>query len=271
MGGDMRLLLSGVFFLILFLAWARHIERSSIFFPSKEIADGPIPAGMPREDIYFRTSDNKLLNAWFITNDAPGDIVLFMHGNAGNISHREDKLRLLYDAGLSVFIFDYRGYGKSEGSPSEAGLYRDASDAFKYLTEERGYSRDDIVLYGESLGGAVAVELAAGEIPKALITEGAFTSVKDMARVHYPFIPGFILSAKFDALSKMKDVRCPKLIIHSTDDEIVPFIMAEKLYGEACEPKRLLKLRGGHNDAFIESEQTYSSAIKSFLTAPDSK
>jgi fermentation-respiration switch protein FrsA (DUF1100 family) len=165
-----------------------------------------------------------------------------------------------------VFIFDYRGYGKSQGAPSESGLYLDAKAAYDYLAGERGVSKDAVILYGESIGGIVAIDLAQNKEIKALITEEAFTSVKDMSAMAYPFLPYFIFSSRFNALSKIKNVTCPKLVIHSVDDEIVPFPLGEKLFDAAPPPKKFLKLRGSHNTAFLESGQGFRDGIRYFLS-----
>ena len=252
--------------IIIFIVWVRYIERHSIYFPMKGNTTTPESIGLPYEENYFTTSDNVRLHGWFIPNkERSAYTVIFCHGNAGNISHRLEKIALLYKLGLSIFIFDYRGYGKSEGSPSEQGLYKDVDAAYKYLTKERGISKDDIVLYGESIGGAVCINLAAKSDSRALITEEAFTSTKDMAKIYYPFMPHFMLSSKLDSVSKIKNVKCPKLIIHSINDEIVPFRLGEKLFDAARPPKKFLKIQGSHNTCFLDSEEEFTEGIRSFL------
>jgi len=231
----------------------------------KEITITPKAIGLPYEEIYFKTSDNIRLHSWFISDDKAGFTIIFCHGNAGNISHRLEKITLFHNMGLNVFIFDYRGYGKSEGTPSESGLYKDVDAAYKYLTEEQGISGDNIILYGESIGGAVAINLAAKSDVGALITEETFTSTKDMARIYYPFMPHFIISSKLDSVSKIKNIKSPKLIIHSVDDEIVPFRLGEKLFDAAGPPKKFLKIRGSHNTCFLDSKEQFTEGIRSFL------
>ena len=263
----MKFVLRLIIFVILFLLVVRYIERRSIYFPMREITTNPQSIGLPYEEIYFETSDKKTLNGWFIAHDKSKSTLIFCHGNAGNISHRLEKISMFYSLGLNVFIFDYRGYGKSQGTPSESGLYEDAEAAYDYLTRERRVSsKDGIILYGESIGGIVAIDLARNKDVGALITEETFTSVKDMSGMAYPFLPYFIFSSRFDALSKIKNVGCPKLIIHSIDDEIVPFRLGEKLFDAAPPPKKFLKLRGSHNTAFLESEEQFKEGIKSFLS-----
>ena len=244
----------------------RYVERHNLYFPMKELEGDPGLIGLPFEEAYFETSDNVRLYGWFLPASGAKYTVIFCHGNAGNISHRLEKIAILHNLGLSVFIFDYRGYGKSEGAPSEQGLYRDADAACAYLVERRGIPEGRIILYGESLGGGVAIHAAQNRGLKAVITEEAFSSVRDMAGLVYPFIPRFMVANKFDSLSKIKNVTCPKLIIHSTNDEIVPFSLGERLYNAASPPKKLHKIRGSHNTAFLDSEEEYKEGLKSFLS-----
>ena len=217
------------------------------------------------EDIYFTTSDNKKLNGWYIPAEGAEYTVILCHGNAGNIGHRLEKLSILHNLGLNVFIFDYRGYGNSEGVQGEAGLYKDAAAAYEHVTGKLEVSQKKVILYGESIGGGVVIDLATNKDVGAVISEDAFTSVKDMARMAYPFLPSFIYSTKMDSLAKIKDVSCPKLIIHSVDDEIVPYRQGERLFESAPEPKTFLKLRGGHNTAFMDSQDKYSEGIRYFI------
>jgi len=261
----MKALLWLAFFIIIFLTGIRYIEKHSIYFPMKEFFTSPKTAGLPYEEIYFETSDNKRLNSWFIPNDKAKFTLIFCHGNAGNISHRIEKILLLHKLGLNVFIFDYRGYGKSQGSPCESGLYKDAIAAYNYLTKKREISEDDIILYGESIGGAVAIDLAHKVKVRALITEETFTSIRDMVKVAYPFLPYFIFSSRFNCISKIREVECSKLVIHSIDDEIVPFYLGERLFNAAKPPKKFLKIRGSHNTAFLDSKKQFTEGIKSFL------
>lgn len=261
----MRVLLWVVFFIIIFVIGIRYIEKRSIYFPMKGIFTSPGTVGLSYEEIYFETSDSKRLNGWFIPNDKAKFTVIFCHGNAGNISHRIEKILLLHRLGLNIFIFDYRGYGKSQGSPCELGLYKDAIAAYGYLTKEREVSEDNIILYGESIGGVVAIELAHKTKARALITEETFTSIKDMTKIAYPFLPHFIFSSRFNGISKIREVKCPKLFIHSIDDEIVPFYLGEKLFNAAKSPKKFLRIRGSHNTAFLDSEEQFTEGIKSFL------
>ena len=260
-----RSIFSSVIIVILFLIYIRYIERRSIYFPSRVMETTPAAISLSFEDVNFRACDSVKLNGWFILHKDARDTVLFCHGNAGNISHRLEKIAIFHNMGRNVFIFDYRGYGKSEGSPSEKGLYKDVEAAYRYLIDQRSISTDNIIAYGESLGGAIVIDLASKQKVKALIIEDTFSSVKDMVKIIYPFLPHFILQSKLDSVSKIRNIKVPKLIIHSVDDEIVPFNLGEKLFQAACPPKEFLKLRGGHNSAFWDSRETFLSGISSFL------
>lgn len=260
-----RVILYLLLSVILLLFFVRYIESRSIFFPMKKIEYTPDFANLPFEDVYTTTSDNVEINGWFISKDDAKYTILFCHGNAGNIGHRLEKIIMLRDIGLNVFIIDYRGYGNSEGRPSENGIYLDAKAAYDYLLNTRKIQPEHIILYGESIGGAAVVDLASKVKVGALITEELFSSAKDMARRIYPFLPSFLFGIRFDSLSKIKKIDAPKLIIHSKNDEIVPFDLAKKLYGAAKEPKQFVELIGGHNTAFLDSEEKYVASIKSFI------
>jgi fermentation-respiration switch protein FrsA (DUF1100 family) len=231
----------------------------------KEMEQNPSIVGLAYEDIYFTTSDKVVLNGWFIPAQNAKGTVIFFHGNAGNISHRLEKISVFNRLGYNLFIFDYRGYGKSKGRPGEKGFYKDAEAAYRYLVKEQNVSADNIILYGESIGGAVAIDLASKTRIKALITEGTLSSVKDMIRIVYPFLPYFILESRLDSASKIKDIQAPKLIMHSVDDEIIPYKLGEKLFSAAPPPKKFLKLRGGHNTAFQDSRDLFIAGLRDFL------
>ncbi len=256
-------LLIAVIFVLLYF---RYIERRTIYFPMKDIEITPDAVGLKYEDVYFETLDGIKLNGWFLPAQNSRFTLILCHGNAGNISHRIEKLQILQQLDLSIFIFDYRGYGRSQGRPSETGLYRDAEAAYNYLVSARKIEPQNIIVYGESLGGAVAIDLASKKNIKALITEGTFSSTRDVARIVYPFLPSFLVSSSFDSARKIRGVRAPKLIVHSINDEIIPFRLSNVLFEAAHEPKRFLKLMGGHNTAFLDSENLYRSGIADFLT-----
>ncbi|MBD3427140.1 MAG: alpha/beta fold hydrolase [Candidatus Omnitrophica bacterium] len=254
-------------FVIMLLAvyLIRYIENKSLFFPMKEVTTDPDSIGLLYEEVYFETADGRRLNGWFIPRDGSDFTVIFCHGNAGNIGHRLSKLSMLNELDLSVFIFDYRGFGKSEGVPREKGLYTDALAAYEYISISRGVPENRIILYGESLGAAVSAEVAAKKRPEALVTEEAFTCLRDMAKKAYPYVPHFIFSSRLDTMRELKKAECPKLIMHSIDDEIVFYDLGEKLFREARSPKEFLQLRGTHTTAFLDSKELYQEGLSSFL------
>lgn len=252
---------------IFFIGYFRYIERRSIFFPLRQIEYTPQEIGLAYNEVFLKTEDGVDLNGWFIPAKEAKSTVLFLHGNAGNISHRFEKIQIFHNLNLNVFIFDYRGYGRSKGSPSEKGVYIDAKTAYDYLISKEGIRKDEIILFGESLGGSAAIDLASKVEVKAIIAESTFSSAKDMAKRIYPFIPSFFIASNFDSVRKIRDIRVPKLIIHSIDDEIVPFDLGQKLFEAAPSPKVFLKIRGGHNTAFLDSETEFKEGIYSFVSS----
>ena len=254
-----------IFFLFIF-AYLRYFEKKSIYYPSKDILYNPQDAGLKYEDIFFDTEDNLRLNGWFIPAKNPRGTLLFCHGNAGNISHRVEIVEIFNKLNLNVFIFDYRGYGRSLGSPSEQGLYRDAQAAYQYLLSRNDIQKDKIVVYGKSIGANVAINLASKVNAACLISESGFTSAYDMGKKLFPYLPvKWIITTKFDAIEKIKNIKIPKLIIHSRDDEIVPFKLARRLFEAAPEPKEFYQMHGTHNEAIFISKQEYSLRLNSFL------
>ena len=234
--------------------------------PTREIDATPKDAGLSFEPLRIVTEDGETLDGWFVPTDAARGTLLYLHGNGGNMGHRIDIIEVFHRLGLNVLIFDYRGYGRSTGTPSEAGTYRDAMAAWRYLTQTRHIAARDVVFFGESLGGSIAAWLAERQAPKALLLYAAFTSVPDMAQQLYPFLPGRLLARyRYDTKTALAKVRCPVFIMHSTEDEIVPYGHARELFAVAPEPKELLPLRGGHNDALPNSRATYVPALDDFL------
>jgi fermentation-respiration switch protein FrsA (DUF1100 family) len=251
-------------FLIFIAVYIRYIELRSIFYPYRAIENNPKSIGLDYEDCYFKTEDGILLNGWLIKKSSAKSTILFFHGNAGNIGHRLEKLALFYNSGVNTFIIDYRGYGKSQGRPSEEGIYKDARAAYDYLLS-RGDSPGKKIAYGESLGSTVAIDLCRHRQIDGLIVDSAFTNAKDMGRVIFPFIPSFLIANKFDSLNKILGLAIPKLFIHSINDEIVPFSLGEKLFKAATAPKEFLKITGGHNSGFWESQDLIREKITEFL------
>ncbi len=252
-------------FLVLGFFSVRFLERKNLYFPLHIIGANPGDINLNYEEISFNTKDGISLAGWFIPSETSRATLIFCHGNAGNISHRLDKIKLFHELDLDVLIFDYRGYGLSKGKPSENGLYIDAEAVYDYLVTEKAVPPQKIIAYGESLGGAIAIDLAGRHKLAGVIVEGCFTSISDVAKQIFPFIPAFVYKAKFNALKKIKNIKAHKLIFHSIDDRIVPFKLGEKLFNAAADPKELVKLQGGHNDAFFISRNVFISKIDEFV------
>jgi hypothetical protein len=244
------------------------LQSGMVYYPEigREVVATPRQAGLDYEDVRLVTADGVALHGWFVPRSQARGTVLFLHGNAGNISHRLDSLQMFHRLGYSTLIIDYRGYGNSGGKPSEQGTYRDAEAAWRYLTETRRIPADTIVLFGESLGGAVAAWLASQHRPGALVIASGFTSVPDLAVKFYPYLPVRWLS-RFDYGTRayLRTVEAPVFIAHSPEDEIVPYQHGRALYDAAKEPKQFLELSGGHNEGFIFVRDSWARALGEFL------
>jgi fermentation-respiration switch protein FrsA (DUF1100 family) len=257
------------------VAFVMLFEDRFIYFPTKypEGAWDMSAASVKIEDVWFRAEDGVRLHGWYCTPRRETDgqalrrmTLLWFHGNAGNVTYRLGVIERLVELPADVFIIDYRGYGRSEGSPSEAGLYADARGAWDYLTVERQIPPADIVVFGDSLGGAVAIELATRVEPAGLIVQSGFTSIRDMAAEVMPFVPGFLLRTKMDSLNKVAGVRAPKLFIHSPADELVPYRFGRQLYDAAPAPKQFYEVKGArHNETDLVGGRAYFEAIANFV------
>ncbi|HDO25799.1 MAG TPA: alpha/beta hydrolase, partial [Nitrospirae bacterium] len=225
----------------------------------------PSDIGLDYEPVKVRTEDDIDISGWFIRSEQPRAAVIFCHGNGGNISHRLGKIKTLNDLRLDVLIFDYRGYGMSAGRPSENGLYLDAESMYNYLVNVRKQSPEKVIVFGESLGAAVAIDLAYRRDVAGVIVEGGFSSVRDMAKMVFPFVPAFVYASRYDSLEKIGYIRSPKLIFHSVNDEIIPVELGRKLFNAASEPKEFVEVRGGHNDTFFVSRDIFISKIDEFV------
>ncbi len=256
---------AAVFYLIV-LVVMYLMQPGMVYFPSKTLESNPQAIGLQYDDVFLTTADGVRIHAWFVPANPGSATILVCHGNGGNISHRLETIRQFRDLGLSVFLFDYHGYGQSGGKPGEEATYMDAEACWQYLTRTRNIAPGSIIIYGQSLGGAVAAWLAARNKPGALILESAFTSIPDIAAHHYPWLPARLL-ARFSYATKtyLKKVDSPVLVIHSPDDEIVPFSHGEALYEAAHEPKEFLEISGSHNDGFLISGSTYLNGLRDFL------
>lgn len=263
-------ILKNIIVIIVFLGLLRvyflYFERKSIFYPARRIDFTPDIIGLKYEDLYFRTSDGVGLNGWWIPAKNPRATLLFCHGNAGNIGDRVEYIGLFNEMNLDVFIFDYRGFGRSARWPNESGTYLDALAAYNYVRSNKGVPEAKIILFGKSIGGNIAIDLATKANAALLISDSAFTSTVAMGRQIYPFLPvSLIVTQRYDALSKIEKIDLPKLIIHSKDDEIVPFHHGEALCQAAREPKEFFVMEGTHNEAIFTFRGKYREGIEDFL------
>lgn len=244
------------------------MEHHFIFFPDRQLVAPPALYDLPFEDVHFSAADGTALHGWYLPGEAEQPLLLFFHGNAGNISHRLDNLRLLRRLGLNIFIFDYRGYGQSAGKASEAGTYSDARGALAWL-QARGWATEQMVYFGRSLGAAVAVQLAGESPPAGLILETPFTSIAAMGRYHNPilyFALGWLLDARYDNLAKIGRIQVPLLLFQGDLDSIVPPTMARELFDAAHEPKTWQLILGAdHNDTYEVGGEAYWKAWTTFL------
>ena len=241
-------------------------EDQFIYFPESQLQQTPAAAGLVFEQHRFKTLDGVKLYGWFMPHSDARYTVLHFHGNAGNISHRLSLYRHWHQMGLSVFAFDYRGYGNSEGSPGEKGLYEDGRAAWRLLTEKLGLPTSSIIISGRSLGAAVATKLATEVQSAGLVLETPFTSIPDMAAYHYPWLPlRWLVKSRFDTTAMVGNIQTPMLLISAKNDSIVPTFMARSIFYAAREPKLHVSLSGGHNSFDSMSEQIYLESWRSWL------
>ena len=261
-------LLAGLYCLLVLCMYL--FQDRLLYFPNqpgREYVKVPTDVGLEYEEVRINTPDSVVLDGWFVPTDKERGVVLFFHGNAGNISHRLDSIRIFNALGLDVLIIDYRGYGQSTGTPSEPGTYLDSKAAWRYLVEERGFPPQNIILFGRSLGGAVAVHLASEQNPAALIVESTFTSVPDLAAELYPWLPVRTMSRfQYNSLKKIRSVTCPVLVVHSPQDEIIPIKHGRRIFSEAQAPKDFLEINGSHNNGFLVSGTSYTAGLDHFLS-----
>lgn len=263
------LVIAAIFYLVLLIA-AYLFQARMVYFPYPYLETTPNQAGLVYEDVEFEASDGTALHGWFLPTEGARYTLIFLHGNGGNISHRLDSLKIFHHLGLQVFIFDYRGYGRSQGSPTEDGTYSDAEGAWDYLAQTRGVDPASILIFGRSLGGAVAIWLAQQHRPRGLIIESTFTSIEDMGATHYPWLPiRWLTRFHYDSTERIATIDAPLLVVHSKDDELVPFKLGRRLFDAAQEPKRFLEIQGDHNSGFLLSGQTYIQGLRSFVASLD--
>ena len=245
------------------------LQSSLIYYPNlagRSLSATPQQIGLAFEDVELVTGDKVRLHGWFVPSENARGTLLFMHGNAGNISHRLDSIAIFNRMNLDVFIFDYRGYGQSQGRTTEKGTYRDAEAAWSYLTATRGIDANRIIVFGRSLGSSIAAWLASRHTPAALILESSFSSVPSMAQRLYPALPVKWLSKfDYDTRRYVSDIACPLLVVHSKTDDIIPYAEGRIVFDAAPPAKQFLDIRGGHNDGFIVTGQAYIDGLNSFI------
>ncbi|WP_158278676.1 alpha/beta hydrolase [Rhodohalobacter mucosus] len=254
------------FFILLILMYL--FQDRLLFMPASGMLQTPESAGLKAEDVWTETEDGVRIHGWYFPNEETNRVIVLSHGNAGNISYRIEIARTLLDSGAAVLMYDYRGYGKSEGRPSEQGLYRDILAFTEALMDEKGYESENIFHNGRSLGGAVAAYAATQIRPGGLVLDSAFTNLRKMAGDVYPFVPSALVKYSFpteEYLSRLQGV--PVMIMHSPQDEIIPIHHSERLFEAAGEPKRFVRLRGGHNENFYASRELIEESWREFMNS----
>lgn len=241
-------------------------QDQMVYFPSDYFITDPTSAALQFEDFSIEVSPEVTITGWIVEKDPDAPWILQFHGNAGNISNRVDHLKLIDELGCNGVLFDYRGYGKSTGKPSEAGLVEDGVAVVRYLKEQRGVDPRFLIYWGESLGGGVAAAVAMKEEPRGLILQSTFTSVPDLGAEVYPFLPVRLLSkTSFDTAERIPTFLFPKLIVHGHADTVIPFQHGQRLYQLAVEPKTFLRVERGHNDSPLELGDEFKLAVQKFV------
>jgi fermentation-respiration switch protein FrsA (DUF1100 family) len=241
------------------------MENQLIFHPHKTIHQTPRDLGLNFDDVYFTARDGVRLNGWFVPYPSAQQTLLWFHGNAGNISHRAQNIKLLHEkVKINICIFDYRGYGRSEGVISEPGTYADGVAAIDFLSRRYTVQPKQLVLFGRSLGAAVAAEMATQVDSLALILESPFVSVAEMARTVFPLIPlGPFISTQYNNLEKVRRIKSPLLVVHGDRDEVVPYVQGQKVFAAAPEPKKFYTITGaGHNDTYVVGGDSYFAVLR---------
>jgi len=265
----MKIILHLIVIIVLFVVYVRYLESKSVFYPTRPLSATPQELGLPFEDVYIQTEDHLKLHGWLIKAPSAGSTLVFFHGNAGNIGDRLGKIDLFYRMGLNILIIDYRGYGNSDGYPTERGVYKDAVAAYDYLLQRDDMKGQKIIGYGASLGGAIAIDLAVKRPLACLIMDSTFSSAADIAKRIYPFVPSFLIRTKLDSVTKIKKIAVPKLFIHGVGDQTIPIALGRKLYDASPGPKEFIEIRGDHNDGHLYDEDKIREGIKRFLKDQD--
>lgn len=251
-----------------FLVSSAFISCKSVwlYHPTDGAFELPASLGIRYDNVTFITSDGITLNGRYVYGNSKKATVLYCHGNGGNISWLIESYRMFNEMGFNLFAFDYRGYGLSGGEPSVEGTYEDVEAAWKYLTEERKTDPLMIVIWGRSMGGPIAAHCAAIHNAGAFVAESTFTSLRDEVSAFGSILPYIIWPGEgYDTIGNIRNVKCPVLVIHSPDDETVPFSMGRALYDAANEPKQFLEIKGSHNNGFFMTRDVYMNGVSSFV------
>ena len=247
-----------------FLWGLRWFERANLYFPTSRLDGTPELLSLPFDSLTIESLTGERIHGWLVPSESSRGVLVFCHGNAGNISHRLESIQMFHEMDLTVAIFDYPGYGLSTGRPTESGFYLAAESFYEKVREL--WPGERYVIFGRSLGGAVAVDLASRTPSDGLIVESCFTNTVDMGRELFPFLPvKCLVTQPFDSLAKISNVSVPKLFVHSREDDIVPYRLGRRLFESANEPKTFLEISGGHNEGFIESGSVYTEGLNGFL------
>ena len=243
-----------------------YLEQHEIYHPDKRMYITPREINIPYDEVNFKAEDGQIINGWFIPADKSETVILYCNGRNGNICDQLARIKFFHGMGVNLMMFDYRGYGNNSGKPSEEGFYKDARGAYDYLVSRGGIDKDKIIVFGESLGAAVAAELCLKRKAEALVLESPIVSLAIEKQILYPFLPTeFLLFEKFDTLVKIKNIHIPKLIVHGIDDEMVPFKEALQLYYASPQPRQFLPFNGAHNDDIFKVSDSYKEQLNKFF------
>jgi hypothetical protein len=246
-----------------------RFEHSQVYHPTRDAEGTPEDVGHPAEEVWLKTADGLRLDAWFFAADKTSPrarfVVLFCHGNGGNITSRPGYYHAILETGVNLLTFDYRGYGRSDGEPSEAGTYTDAATAYAWL-RTRGFAPEHILVWGESLGGGIASHVAATERVGGLMLQSTFTSIPDIGAEIFPWLPVKLLSRiKYHTHSRLPHISCPVVVMHSRADTTIRVHHGEKNFTAAREPKAFIELQGDHNDSLLANRAAYVAGAEKLL------
>jgi fermentation-respiration switch protein FrsA (DUF1100 family) len=269
-GGVKKMLIS-IITVLLVAYWGLGLilyfmQPTFLYRPTPDVLYTPDELGLAFENVVLNTRDGLKLSGWYVPAEGAELTLLFCHGNGGNITHRLDSINIFHELGVNCLIFDYRGYGNSEGKPTEEGTYLDARAAYEWLQETKNTPANNIIIFGRSLGASIAAQLASQVEARGLIIESGFTSYADMGKKFYPYMPvRWFASFNYNTVRYLRQVRCPVLVVHSQTDELVPFQFGLELYEVANEPKEFIEITGSHNDGFLISGQVYTNNLRGWL------